>query len=106
MPTALPFSPSTARRPLFAPSRAVIARREHPDEGSSCRLQGPYAGCHASCRGATITTRRSPDEAGGPTVADQPQGSDHSDGHGIRGTARGSAPVPLSVLDLATVGKG
>ncbi|BBA97581.1 putative monooxygenase [Actinacidiphila reveromycinica] len=27
-------------------------------------------------------------------------------GHGIRGTARGSAPVPLSVLDLATVGSG
>lgn len=27
-------------------------------------------------------------------------------GHGIRGTVRGSAPVPLSVLDLATVGSG
>ncbi|MDX6355444.1 MAG: hypothetical protein QOF98_2347 [Streptomyces sp.] len=39
-------------------------------------------------------------------MADQPQGSEHSDGHGIRGTVRGSAPVPLSVLDLATVGKG
>ncbi len=27
-------------------------------------------------------------------------------GHGIRGTVRGTAPVPLSVLDLATVGSG
>ncbi|SEN61474.1 LLM class flavin-dependent oxidoreductase [Actinacidiphila rubida] len=27
-------------------------------------------------------------------------------GDGIRGTVRGTAPVPLSVLDLATVGKG
>jgi len=39
-------------------------------------------------------------------VANERQGSDRSDGFGIRGTARGSAPVPLSVLDLATVGKG
>ena len=29
-----------------------------------------------------------------------------SGGDGTRGTARGTAPVPLSVLDLATVGKG
>ncbi|WP_329132307.1 LLM class flavin-dependent oxidoreductase [Streptomyces sp. NBC_01476] len=36
-------------------------------------------------------------------MGEQRQGSD---GYGIRGTARGSAPVPLSVLDLATVGKG
>ncbi|MER6311463.1 LLM class flavin-dependent oxidoreductase [Streptomyces sp. NPDC001657] len=35
---------------------------------------------------------------GGPTQ--------HDDGDGIRGTARGSAPVPLSVLDLVTVGAG
>ena len=39
-------------------------------------------------------------------MANERQGSDRSDGFGIRGTARGSAPVPLSVLDLATVGKG
>jgi len=36
-------------------------------------------------------------------VGEQRQGSE---GYGIRGTARGSAPVPLSVLDLASVGKG
>ncbi|MEE4425446.1 LLM class flavin-dependent oxidoreductase [Streptomyces bugieae] len=35
---------------------------------------------------------------GGPTQ--------HDDGDGIRGAARGSAPVPLSVLDLVTVGAG
>ncbi|BDM67050.1 hypothetical protein HEK616_05370 [Streptomyces nigrescens] len=35
---------------------------------------------------------------GGPTQ--------HDDGDGIRGVARGSAPVPLSVLDLVTVGAG
>jgi luciferase family oxidoreductase group 1 len=38
-----------------------------------------------------------------PAVGEQRQGSDD---YGIRGTVRGSAPVPLSVLDLATVGKG
>ncbi|WNI15672.1 LLM class flavin-dependent oxidoreductase [Actinacidiphila sp. ITFR-21] len=36
-------------------------------------------------------------------MGEQRQGSDR---YGIRGTARGSAPVPLSVLDLATVGEG
>jgi luciferase family oxidoreductase group 1 len=36
-------------------------------------------------------------------VGEQRQGSD---AYGIRGPVRGSAPVPLSVLDLATVGKG
>ncbi|UZJ31259.1 LLM class flavin-dependent oxidoreductase [Streptomyces endophytica] len=35
---------------------------------------------------------------GGPTQ--------HDEGDGIRGAARGSAPVPLSVLDLVTVGAG
>lgn len=36
-----------------------------------------------------------------PPVGDEPQTTDD-----IRGAARGSAPVPLSVLDLATVGSG
>ncbi|MEV7274862.1 LLM class flavin-dependent oxidoreductase [Streptomyces bacillaris] len=31
---------------------------------------------------------------------------DRTDGDGIRGTAAGTAPVPLSVLDLVTVGQG
>ena len=38
-----------------------------------------------------------------PVVGDARQGDT---GHGIRGTVRGTAPVPLSVLDLATVGSG
>jgi luciferase family oxidoreductase group 1 len=38
-----------------------------------------------------------------PAVGDQQQGRA---GHGIHGTLRGTAPVPLSVLDLATVGSG
>ncbi|MFD8588461.1 LLM class flavin-dependent oxidoreductase [Streptomyces sp. NPDC059637] len=33
-------------------------------------------------------------------------GAPVSNGNGIRATARGTAPVPLSVLDLATVGSG
>ncbi|MFJ4827740.1 LLM class flavin-dependent oxidoreductase [Streptomyces bacillaris] len=33
-------------------------------------------------------------------------GTDRTDGDGIRGTAAGTAPVPLSVLDLVTVGQG
>ncbi|SCE03597.1 LLM class flavin-dependent oxidoreductase [Streptomyces sp. DvalAA-19] len=33
-------------------------------------------------------------------------GTLRTDGDGIRGTAAGSAPVPLSVLDLVTVGQG
>ncbi|WP_405581967.1 LLM class flavin-dependent oxidoreductase [Streptomyces sp. NBC_01190] len=38
-----------------------------------------------------------------PAVGELRQGSD---ANGIRGTIRGSAPVPLSVLDLVIVGKG
>lgn len=34
------------------------------------------------------------------------RGSGETAGDGIRGTARGTAPVPLSVLDLVTVGAG
>ncbi len=33
-------------------------------------------------------------------------GTLRTDGDGIRGTAAGTAPVPLSVLDLVTVGQG
>lgn len=39
-------------------------------------------------------------------MGDVRQGSGGSAGHGIHGTVRGTAPVPLSVLDLATVGSG
>jgi luciferase family oxidoreductase group 1 len=58
-----------------------------------------------SARRATSKVSETIKEA--PAVGEQRQGSDgYGDGHGIRGPVRGSAPVPLSVLDLATVGKG
>lgn len=37
---------------------------------------------------------------------DENRGTGGVPGDGIRGTARGTAPVPLSVLDLVTVGAG
>jgi luciferase family oxidoreductase group 1 len=40
-----------------------------------------------------------------PAVSDRREGGG-SAGHGIRGEVRGTAPVPLSVLDLAIVGSG
>ncbi|WP_330242200.1 LLM class flavin-dependent oxidoreductase [Streptomyces sp. NBC_00525] len=43
---------------------------------------------------------------GGGTRSDGTPGDDGGRGDEIRGTARGTAPVPLSVLDLVTVGKG
>jgi luciferase family oxidoreductase group 1 len=43
------------------------------------------------------------EQAAGNTTG---SGGDSVRGGGIRGTVRGTAPVPLSVLDLATVGKG
>ncbi|WP_225844477.1 LLM class flavin-dependent oxidoreductase [Streptomyces sp. HPF1205] len=39
-------------------------------------------------------------------MGERRQGGDSAAAHGIHGRARGSAPVPLSVLDLATVGSG
>ncbi|PZT72894.1 MULTISPECIES: LLM class flavin-dependent oxidoreductase [unclassified Streptomyces] len=43
---------------------------------------------------------------GDGTLSDGTPGDDGGRGDEIRGTARGTAPVPLSVLDLVTVGKG
>jgi luciferase family oxidoreductase group 1 len=46
------------------------------------------------------------DELAGSGGGGTEQGGRRPLGHGIRGTVRGSAPVPLSVLDLAGVGAG
>ncbi|GAA1195568.1 LLM class flavin-dependent oxidoreductase [Streptomyces hebeiensis] len=70
---------------------------------------GAHPGTDTAADPAVRTGRAAPDGAGRTTAdpaADRATDATTEAADGIRGTAYGSAPVPLSVLDLVTVGSG
>ncbi|WP_461028928.1 MsnO8 family LLM class oxidoreductase, partial [Streptomyces sparsus] len=105
---ALPVARSPLRRPLTPAAGRIRDRtRPAPPPTRGLSLTRPLSAAPRPCRprnsARRATVAREAHTAGkgrgGTQVAEQREVH-------IRGQVRGSAPVPLSVLDLATVGTG